>query len=79
MTQERDPTRREFLLDMARRSVYAAPLVMTFNVAPALAAVQGMSSVHKHKKAPTQTGPARGEQAPARPSDKYRPRDRPER
>ncbi len=79
MSQERDPTRRQFLLDVARRSAYAAPVVMTFNVAPALAAVQGMSSVHKHTKAPTQPGPAQEGQATERPSEKYRPRDWPER
>ncbi len=43
---ERDPTRREFLLKLARSAGYTAPAVATFAVMPAI--LQGQSSTHKH-------------------------------
>ena len=42
---ERDPTRREFLLKLARSAGYTAPAVATFAVMPAI--LQGQSSTHK--------------------------------
>ena len=44
--KERDPTRREFLLELARKAAYTAPVITTFAVAPAI--LQGQSSQHKH-------------------------------
>ena len=40
----KDPTRREFLLDLAKKSGYLAPIVTSFAVAPELLAAQGKGS-----------------------------------
>ncbi|GEM_PF-2607842 len=78
MNEDRDPTRREFLLKLARGAAYTAPAVATFSVAPALGILQGKSSIHKHQQAAPQQVPSREQPAGTeRPSDKYRPRQRP--
>lgn len=56
-----DPTRREFLLKLAKGAAYSAPVVQSFAVAPAL--VQGKSSQHKQKTA----APTAAPEQPARP------------
>lgn len=77
MNEDRDPTRREFLLKLARGAAYTAPAVATFSVAPALGILQGKSSIHKPHAAPQQA-PSREQPAGSeRPSDKYRPPQRP--
>ena len=79
--QGKDPTRREFLLDLAKKSGYLAPIVMSFAVAPELLAAQGMSGSPPGKggmnvmgmgtAAPTQAEP--GTQPGTRPSEKHPP------
>ena len=67
-----DPTRREFLLKLARGAGYAAPLVATFAVAPDLLAQPGSFPGH-HPHAHT-TAPATTEQPGAPPpSEKHPP------
>ncbi len=62
--KERDPTRREFLLELARKAAYTAPVITTFAVAPAI--LQGQSSQHKkHMSPPAQTP---GQEPSGRPS-----------
>jgi hypothetical protein len=56
-----DPTRREFLLELARGAVYAAPLVATFAVAPNLLAQGGSAPGHHHHT----TAPPQGTEEPA--------------
>jgi hypothetical protein len=46
-----DPTRREFLLKIARGAVYSAPLIATFAVAPDLLAQAGSAPGHHHMHA----------------------------
>lgn len=67
-----DPTRREFLLKLARGGAYVAPLVATFAVAPDLLAQPGSLPGHHHPHQPA--APATTEQpgAPA-PSEKHPP------
>jgi hypothetical protein len=67
-----DPTRREFLLKLARGAAYAAPLVATFAVAPDLLAQAGSLPGHHHTM--PMPAPAQTEQpgAPA-PSEKHPP------
>ncbi len=43
MENRKDPTRREFLLQLAKKGTYLAPLVASFAVAPELLAAQGRS------------------------------------
>jgi hypothetical protein len=68
-----DPTRREFLLKLARGAGYAAPLVATFAVAPDLLAQPGSLPGHHHTM-PMPAAPAAAEEpgAPA-PSEKHPP------
>ncbi len=40
MENRKDPTRREFLLELAKKGTYLAPLVASFAVAPELLAAQ---------------------------------------
>ncbi|MGD2154338.1 MAG: hypothetical protein PVG79_13800 [Gemmatimonadales bacterium] len=69
-----DPTRREFLLELARGATYAAPLIATFAVAPDLLA-QGGSWPGHHQgmsaSAPTTTSPEQPGAPP--PSEKHPP------
>jgi hypothetical protein len=66
-----DPTRREFLLKLARGAAYAAPLVATFAVAPDLLAQAGsLPGHHHHQPSPPATTEQPG--APA-PSEKHPP------
>ncbi len=67
-----DPTRREFLLRLARGAAYAAPLVATFAVAPDLLAQPGSLPGHHHTH--TTAAPQQTEQpgAPA-PSERHPP------
>ncbi len=69
-----DPTRREFLLEIARGAAYAAPLIATFAVAPDLLAQPGSLPGHHHTMDPPHPAPAQTEQpgAPA-PSEKHPP------
>ena len=70
--KERDPTRREFLLELARKAAYTAPVITTFAVAPAI--LQGESSQHKKDmgKTPAQT-PGRESSGRPRPSEVHPP------
>lgn len=77
MSEERDPTRREFLLKLARGAAYTAPAVATFSVAPALGILQGKSSIKKPPKSPQQAPSREQSTGSERPSDKYRPPQRP--
>lgn len=74
--RDKDPTRREFLLNLAKKTGYLAPVITTFAVAPELLAAQGKSGSPPGKglmkgKAPfMSTAPSPpGE----RPSDKHPP------
>jgi hypothetical protein len=63
-----DPTRREFLLKLARGAAYAAPLVATFAVAPNLLAQGSAPGHHQHPTAPalgTEEPATRGVPAPS--------------
>lgn len=61
--KERDPTRREFLLELARKAAYTAPVITTFAVAPAI--LQGSSSQHKKTMSPPAQTP--GQESSGRP------------
>jgi hypothetical protein len=67
-----DPTRREFLLKLARGAAYAAPLVATFAVAPDLLAQAGSLPGHHHTHPPHAPPQADQPGAPA-PSEKHPP------
>jgi hypothetical protein len=71
-----EPTRREFLLKIARGTVYVAPLIATFTVAPDLLAQAGSLPAHHHghTKAPAPAAPA--EVPGPAPSDKHPPPSR---
>jgi hypothetical protein len=68
-----DPTRREFLLKVARGAAYSAPLIATFTVAPELLAQQPSLPSKHHMKAPAPSSPAPTEAPGPRPSDKHPP------
>lgn len=67
MQKEKDPTRREFLLKLAKRGAYLAPVITSFAVAPELLAAQagsppGKMMMNKGKgMAPAQGAPAPSE------------------
>ncbi len=67
-----DPTRRDFLLKLARGAAYTAPLVATFAVAPDLLAQPGSppGHDHHHPAPPATTSP---DQPVPKPSDKHPP------
>ena len=67
-----DPSRREFLLKIARGAAYAAPLVATFAVAPDLLAQPGSLPGHMHTKHPAPPATTEQPGAPA-PSEKHPP------
>jgi hypothetical protein len=71
-----DPTRREFLLEIARGAAYAAPLIATFAVAPDLLAQAGSLPGHHHTMDPPHPSPTQSQTeqpgAPA-PSEKHPP------
>jgi hypothetical protein len=69
--KHQDPTRREFLLRLARGAAYTAPLVATFAVAPDLLAQPGSAPGHHHMHA-APPGPTEQPGAPA-PSEKHPP------
>ncbi len=75
--KERDPTRREFLLELARKAAYTAPVITTFAVAPAI--LQGESSQHKKDMGmmspPAQT-PGQESSGRPRPSEVHPPPSR---
>jgi len=67
-----DPTRREFLIKLARGAAYSAPLVATFAVAPDLLAQAGSPPGHKghHPQAVSEPAPSPG---PPPPSERHPP------
>jgi len=66
-----DPTRREFLLELARGATYAAPLIATFAVAPDLLAQPG--SLPGHHTHSTATAPQTEQPGAPAPSEKHPP------
>ncbi|UCC71732.1 MAG: hypothetical protein JSV86_15340 [Gemmatimonadota bacterium] len=72
MMSRQDPTRREFLLKLARGAAYTAPLVATFAVAPDLLAQAGSLPGHHHTN-PTSTAPATDQPGAPAPSEKHPP------
>ncbi len=58
MENRKDPTRREFLLELAKKGTYLAPLVASFAVAPELLAVQGRSPPGKDMRMAMMMAPA---------------------
>jgi hypothetical protein len=67
-----DPTRREFLLEIARGAAYAAPLIATFAVAPDLLAQAGSLPGHHHTM-PTPAPPQTEQPGAPAPSEKHPP------
>ncbi len=73
MKQE-DPSRREFLLKVARGAAYSAPLIATFAVAPDLLAQAGSPPEHHHMHTMAPAPTSTSEEAPGpRPTDKHPP------
>jgi len=70
-----DPTRREFLLKVARGAVYSAPLIATFAVAPDLLAQAGSAPGHHHMhvKGAPETTTAPSDAPGASPTEKHPP------
>ncbi|NIR44555.1 MAG: hypothetical protein GWN99_09700 [Gemmatimonadetes bacterium] len=68
-----DPSRREFLLKVARGAAYSAPLVATFAVAPDLLAQAPSLPGGHHMTAPAPSSPAPSEAPGPRPTDKHPP------
>ncbi len=66
-----DPTRREFLLKLARGAAYTAPLVASFAVAPDLLAQPGSPPGHHHMH--STSAPASSTETPSvpAPSEKH--------
>lgn len=78
MTKEKDPTRREFLLELAKRGAYLAPVITSFAVAPELLAAQAGSPPGKMMmgKGKGMMAPSAGAPSPSRatpPSEQHRP------
>jgi len=73
-----DPTRREFLLKVARGAVYSAPLIATFAVAPDLLAQAGSLPGHHHMRAAPSAPetPAPSDAPGASPTEKHPPPSR---
>jgi len=67
-----DPTRREFLLKLARGAAYSAPLIATFAVAPDLLAQTGSLPGHHSHMAPA-AEPSRTTPGTQPPSEKHPP------